>query len=380
MILITITEVILYICFSILFGALLLALVPETKKPPVYIPQRLQILAAALIPVAAFMPVFDVARTLGAGMDLNFILQSVLFSFEIGQAWMLILIISLVMMIVLLGKNLSDNKQLNFWALLLALFMLLAYTKSSHAATISDWGFLWHTLHFLGVSVWIGILLMVSWFAKNKENWSTFLKWFTPLALTCLFVVIVSGYFTMSIDIASYDDPNASVVQEYSDSLIVNYGQALFLKHLFIISLIMFAVFNGILFRKKSEVDSFNPFKWARAESVYALIVFGLTAFMGQSWPPHQLYSLINTEGPSPLFQAIYDGEMITTIQNAGQTGIFHVAMSFGLESYLLFAMSILFLAVMIFAAVKRHSIFAASFASLLMMLAVYFGVILGVQ
>ncbi|WP_088051953.1 copper resistance D family protein [Virgibacillus dakarensis] len=381
MLFVSLSELILYICFSILFGSLILFMVPEDKKPPIYIPKKILYFAAILIPVAAFMPVFQTANILAADRDLGFILKNVVLTFEIGKAWLFVVFVSIILICVLLAKNLITKKHLMMWALVLTLLMLFGYTTSSHAATITDGkGFIFHTLHFLAVTIWIGILFVVSWFSKTKDNWLTFLKWFTPVALICLAITIVAGYFTMEIDINSYDDPNASIFQEYQNSLIVNYGQALVLKHIFIISLVVFAFLNGVLFRRKNNQELFNPFKWARLESVYALIVFGITAFMGQSWPPHQIYSLIKTEGASPLFNALYDGDIIDTIQNADSTGIFNVTMSFEFESYLLFGLGLLFMLLTIFGAVRKRSVYVSTFSSLLMIISLYFGIITGIQ
>jgi putative copper export protein len=379
--LISLTEFILYICFSLLIGSIVLQLVPENKRPLLNIPNKILYLAAGLIPLTAFLPVISTAEILSADNGFWFILKNILFTFDIGKNWLFIALISTILIRVLVSKQFKTNKNLMTLSLLLILLMLLGYTKSSHAATITEWqGFLFHTLHFLAITVWIGILLVVSWFSKNKNNWFTFLKWFTPVAVVCLIITFIAGYFTMGIDINSYDDPSASILQEYKNSLIVNYGQALVIKHILIISLVLFAILNGILFRKRHNQDSFNPLRWARVESVYALIVFGLTAFMGQSWPPHQIYSLIKSYGPSPLFTAIYGGEVVNTIEQAEMSKMFNVTVSFGLPSYLLFVLSILFMIITVFAASKRQSIFASSISSLLMILSVYFGIMIGIQ
>ncbi|KAB8139158.1 hypothetical protein F9U64_01850 [Gracilibacillus oryzae] len=381
MLLVSLSEFILYICFSILIGALILFMVPENKKPPMYIPKKILYLAAGLIPIAAFLPVFQVAKILAGEYSLWLVLKNVLLTFEIGNAWLFISFVSIILICVLLAKNLKTKLHLKAWAIVLTLLMLFGYTSSSHAATITEWqGFVFHTLHFLSITIWIGILLVVSWFSKNKSNWLTFLKWFTPVALICLIITIVAGYFTMEIDINSYVDPNATILQEYQNSLVVNYGQALLLKHIFIISLILFALINGILFRKKYNQDSFNPLKWAKLESVYALIVFGLTAFMGQSWPPHQINMLIKTDGASPHLNALYDGEIINSMQNAKSMEIINVTTSFGFESFLLFGLGFLFMVVATFAAVKKRSVFVSTLSSLLMVLSIYFGIMMGIQ
>ncbi|WP_430787468.1 copper resistance D family protein [Virgibacillus flavescens] len=374
-------EFILYICFSVLIGSLILFIVPEDKKPLILIPKKILVLAVGLIPVAAFFPVFQTASILAANMDLAFVLKNVIFTFEIGKSWLFITIVSVILMIVLLRKNSTEKRHLLVWALVLSLLMLVGYTRSSHAATITEWqGFIFQTLHFLSVVVWIGILFIVSWFAKNKTNWLAFLRWFTPVALTCLTITIVAGYFIMKFDINSYDAPDASIVQDYQNSLLVNYGQSLLVKHIFILSLVLFALTNGFLFRRKYGQESYNPLKWARLESVYALIVFGLTAFMGQSWPPHQIYSLLKTEGASPLFKAVYDGEILNRYQQAESNTVLNVTMTLGVDSFVLFGLAIIFLAVTLFAATIRKSVFVSTFASLLMILAIYLGIMVGIR
>ncbi|WP_229683024.1 copper resistance D family protein [Virgibacillus oceani] len=346
-----------------------------------YVPKKVIYIVTGLIPLAAFLPVFRTAYVLTGDKDIWFILKNVVLTFEIGKAWLFISFVSIILICVLLAKNLKTKVHLKTWAIVLALLMLFGYTKSSHAATITEWqGFVFHTLHFLSITIWIGILFVVSWFSKNKSNWLTFLKWFTPVALTCLIITVVAGYFTMQIDINSYDDPNASILQEYQNSLVINYGQVLVLKHIFIISLVLFALINGILFRKKHNHDSFNPLTWARLESVYALIVFGLTAFMGQSWPPHQISLLIKTEGASPLFSALYDGEIINSMQNATSSEIINVTTSFGFESFLLFGLGLLFMVLTTIAAARKRSVFISTFSSLLMVLSIYFGIMMGIQ
>lgn len=381
MLLVSLTEFILYICFSVLIGSLVLYMVPGDKKTTLYIPKKLLYLTAVSIPIAAFFPIFQTAYVLSADLSLWFTLKTVVLTFEIGKSWLFISFIAVILLFVLRANHFTIKPHLKIWALTLTLMMLLGYTYSAHASTITEWrGFIVHTLHFLSTTIWIGILFVIGWFSKDKQNWSSFLKWFTPVAIICLTMAIVTGYFTMEIDIDSYDDVNASVLQEYQNSLIVNYGQALILKHVFIISLVIFALINGILFRKNHNRNSFNPLKWVKLESVYALIVFGITAFMGQSWPPHQIYSLIKAEGASPLFNLFYNGDIVNTIQNAEQKDIFNVTMLFGLENYLLFALGLLFLLLTIYSAVRKKSVFASTFSSFLMSVSIYLGIILGVQ
>ncbi len=377
----TLSEILLYISFSMLIGALVLLLVPEGYKPQIRIPKKLFYIVTGIIPIAALSPVIRTTAIFSDDRNIWFIFKNVLLTFEVGQSWVFITLISVILIRVIITKNFKGNRILLGLALLLTMLMLLGYTKSSHAATITEWqGFLAHTFHFLAVTVWIGILFVASWFSKTKDNWLRFLKWFTPVAVVCLIIVSVAGYFTMSIDINSYDNPNASTFQEYQNSLIVNYGQALLFKHLFMISLVLFAIINGIIFRKRNNDASFNPLKWARLESIYALIIFGLTAFMGQSWPPHQIYSLIKSYGASPLYTTFTQSNLVNTIQNAEMQDVFNVSFSFGFMSYLLCILGVIFMAMTIIAAVKRSSVAMASSATLLMVLSFYFALIMAIQ
>ncbi|UOQ93976.1 hypothetical protein MUO14_03125 [Halobacillus shinanisalinarum] len=380
-IVLTLSEILLYICFSMLIGALVLLLVPEGYRPQILIPKKLFYVATGIIPIAALFPVIRTTSIFSEDRDMWFIFKNVLLTFEVGQSWVFITLISVILIRVIITKNFKGNPVLLALALLLTMLMLLGYTRSSHAATITEWqGFLAHTFHFLAVTVWIGILFVASWFSKTKDNWLRFLKWFTPVAVVCLIIVSVAGYFTMSIDINSYDNPNASIFQEYQNSLIVNYGQALLFKHLFMISLVLFAIINGIIFRKRNNDASFNPLKWARLESIYALTIFGLTAFMGQSWPPHQIYSLIKSYGASPLYTTFTQSNLVNTIQSAEMQEVFNVSFSFGFMSYLLCILGVLFMAMTIIAAVKRSSVAMASSATLLMVLSFYFALMMAIQ
>lgn len=375
------TEFILYISFSILIGSLILYIIPENKKTTLKIPKKLLYLATILIPITAFFPVYRTANLLAVDLGFWFTLKNVLLTFEIGRSWLFISIVSIVLIFVLRMKKFAIRLHLKIWALAVTLLMLFGYTYSAHAATITEWqGFVVHTLHFLSITIWIGILFIISWFSRDKDNWIPFLKWFTPVAIICLIIASITGYLTMEIDIESYDDVNSSVLQDYQNSLIVNYGQALLIKHILIISLVLFAFINGFLFRKCQARDSFNPLKWAKLESGYALMIFGVTAFMGQSWPPHQIYNLIKAEGGSPLFNVLYDGDIVNIIQNAEHRDIFNVTMSFSPENYLLFVLGFLFLFLTIYSVMRKKSVFFSILFSFLMSISIYAGIILGIQ
>ncbi|WP_344379890.1 hypothetical protein, partial [Streptomyces rhizosphaericus] len=59
---------------------------------------------------------------------------------------------------------------------------------------------------------------------------------------------------------------------------------------------------------------------------------------------------------------------------------IFNVTVSFGMESYLLLGLGLLFMVLTVFAAVKRNSVFLSTFSAFFMVLSMYVGIMLGIQ
>ena len=157
--------------------------------------------------------------------------------------------------------------------------MIVGVSWSSHASSINQFfGGLSHILHFTAVSVWVGILFVVSWFSTNHNNWLKFLNWFTPIAMSCFVGTIISGLILMNL-----------VITDYTNSWLFPYGQALLIKHLLIIPLLMYAIINGILVKRKVKRDpNFNPRFWARIETIIILLIFSVTAVLGQQAPPKE--------------------------------------------------------------------------------------------
>jgi len=376
MLFIIIGQLLAYLSISFLIGAFILTIIPEDKRPHIYVPKKFLYIATAVGVLATFLPVLQAVSLLSSGLGFWSALTTVLFSVSTGQVWLVILCMAISLVVALAFDKEKIDKITASLGLLFTFSMILGLTIASHAATTAGWlGYLFHNLHFFAVSIWIGILLVVSWFSVNKENWGKFLKWFTPLAIISLVIVVISGYFITDINIASYENPNATIFQEYSNGLAVNYGQALLIKHLFFFAVILFAVFNGILFRKKQSDPTFNPLKWTKVESAFALIVFAATAFIGQSSPPHQISNL----STSPMFEAFNDESVVQAMQQADEGG-FQLTFSFGMNSILLFTLGLLFLGLAIFAAVRRQSAWISGISALFMVIAAYFGIMIGIE
>jgi putative copper resistance protein D len=177
--------------------------------------------------------------------------------------------------------------------------MAVCYSRTRHASTLDPvWGFFSQSLHVLAVAVWLGLLLLFAWFAGERVNWKSVLKWFTPLSISCMAIIIAAGIMIMF-----------KVSSEYVSAWVLPYGQALLLKHLLMIPLLMIAFLNGFLYYYKLKKDpSFDPRSWFKAEGVVAVLILAVTAYMSQQAPPHEVsQTLIGTE-PSSLFLYWYQG------------------------------------------------------------------------
>lgn len=299
------TEILLYTCFAFLTGFLVLTLIPKGKRPEIRCSKKVLLVLVSMIPVLAFGPVLNTIFVLSENLDFWMAFQDIFFTFEIGRAWMYTFLFSFLLAVVVAfrfnGME-TQNRFFSGYALFLLLLIALSLGYASHASSIKGMsGFIAHSMHFIGVMVWAGIIGVVAWFS-DFSHWKGFLKWFTPTAILCLVILVIGGLFTMEIDIQSYDNWNAFLGSEYIHSWMTNYGQALLIKHLLLIPLVLFAIINGLLHRNQEDKANFQVKLWVRLESVFLLIVFLITAWMGQRTPPHQVNQYLNIEGPSPLF------------------------------------------------------------------------------
>ncbi|MFE4132957.1 copper resistance D family protein [Peribacillus sp. YIM B13482] len=191
------------------------------------------------------------------------------------------------------------NKRYSVISILFLVFIIFTIGWASHPASLNEWtGFIYHSIHYTAVSVWVGTLLIVSWFSKNQENWLAFLKWFTPTAIFCLGLTILSGFLIMSIILDAKD---------YANSWMLNYGQALLIKHVIVLPILIFTFINGFWIKKHLYNGStFNLKPWTKAESILLFFIFTVTAVLGQQEPPKEIETTMKDSGT--LFQYIYGG------------------------------------------------------------------------
>jgi copper resistance protein D len=275
-----------YLIFSLLVGHVVLQFVPESKKPNIELPKHLLLISTLGIIVFTFVPVLALILYFADSVGYASSAAAVFTSFQIGQAWLFITVFAIFLWLTL---YLERSKYLQaFWIILMIIAIGLGSHVSSQSFVV---GIFSHTTHFLMVTIWVGVLLQASWFSKDKENWSEFLQWFTPLAIVCMVNIFATGFVIMF----TIEEP-----AEYINGWATTYGRMLLFKHISIIPVVIFAIINGILSRRVSSPSDYDPRTWLKSESIILLLVFYFTAVLGTLSPPYEMaYANQNATAPT---------------------------------------------------------------------------------
>lgn len=359
-----ISESLLYLCFSLLMGSFILQFIPERLKPQISIPKRLIQLSVLGIILFSAAPVIRIILFLYEDIGLVLTMHNVLSGFEVGKAWNVTVILALFFYLFVSLFPVLKSKLLAGIALAFTLILLLALGWASHAASLTEWsGFVVHSLHFLAVTIWVGILLIVGWYSKNQENWLSYLKWFTPLAIGCFLTIMGTGLFLMTLVID---------VNEYGDAWMLSYGQALLVKHLTIIPVLLFAFINGFWIRQKlKRQEQINPIPWLKFESVLLFFTFVSTAVLGQQEPPHSIEITLSGSGPSAVFDYFYSGNINPSM---------HVQFGLNPINILYFIVAIIFMGLIFYSFKKEAPAVVSFFSGLFCTLSLYLGFIASIQ
>ena len=197
-----ISEGLLYICFAIMTGALLLKLVPANKRPAIHVPNGL------LLGIAIAIPIFRICLFITlrfclqkiSNMSYGSILKSIILDINTGKAWLWTTLGSIGLALLLGLKSFQNDKHMPKVALFVTFLLIVWLGYAGHASSLYGFrGLVTHTAHFLAFSVWIGILFVVSWFSKDNANWSAFLRWFSPVAIVAVLVTLFAGLILMFI-------------------------------------------------------------------------------------------------------------------------------------------------------------------------------------
>ncbi|MFG3613355.1 copper resistance D family protein [Rummeliibacillus stabekisii] len=335
-----------------------MALIPTNKKPTIIVKKRwlqLSILGIVLLSIA---PLIRIIIFLYDDIGLELTVQNVIGGFVVGQAWTFTLLLSILFYLYVSLFPVFEKKIHIFISILFTLTLVLSLGWASHSASLTaQSGFFAHTFHFLAVTIWVGLLIVVSWYSVNHQNWSAFLQWFTPVAIICFSIVIGTGLFLMTL-VLDFND--------YANAWLVPYGQALLIKHIIIFPIVLFAFINGIWMRRKIKLDTqINPLPWVKAESGLLLLIFAATAVLGQQEPPHSINSIVSSDGLSGLFKALYTG-VITNPINA--------SFDINLMGLLFIILSICFLLLTVLVFVKKVTSVMAFIMSILCIVSLYLG------
>jgi copper resistance protein D len=353
--LIPIAEFAQYLVFSILVGSVVLQFVPETKKPKIELAKSVYLLCCLGIIIFSFVPLLQVILFFKESVGITTATLSVLTDFQIGRAWIAICVLSLLVWIMI-----YFNRDKIMQALCLIL-MIVAVGSASHVASLSFVsGSYTHSIHFLMVTIWVGVLLHVAWFSKNQTNWASFLKWFTPLASFCVLIILISGFILMFF----VDQP-----KEYINSWAIPYGRMLLLKHISIVPVITFAIINGILAKKTTVLSNFDPRPWVKGESLLLMIVFYCTAVMGTLSPPHEVERGLQSQTKPTWIEWILAKNELAGLQ---------IELSPTLPSILLIIMSFIFL-IMVVVSFRKVPPIVASILGVSFIITFYLGLMFSV-
>ncbi|WP_078427021.1 copper resistance D family protein [Alkalihalobacterium alkalinitrilicum] len=304
---IEISQALMYVLFSFLIGLALLSIVSDQYRPLFIVKNSWVYSSICIIPLLSLVPVLSVSYYIHVQYEAPFVstLTQVVLGYKMGQAWMVTMLLAIILVAIYYYVDYART----FFAKMLFFVFLLASTVStswaSHAASLEEAGFLYNGMHFIAATVWMGTIFVISWFAseKNIEKWSSFIRWFSPISIGAMAILIISGLLLMTI-----------IVPEYVNSWVLSYGQLLLLKHLLIIPILVFGVVHGFLLRKRLQKFGISRFRnTLKAESVVGLFIFVITAIMTERVPPHEVARTLQMTEPSYLFQWI-TGEHIGSI------------------------------------------------------------------
>jgi len=344
-------------------GSCIMQNVPQRFKPTIVVPKALLLSAIIAIPILSYVPLHTTAMEFKQSFKLGYadMMKSILLDLQIGEAWLWTTLGAAGLAIIVGVPVFARDRHMPKVALMLTLLLTFWLGYGSHVASLDAInGLIIHTGHFTAVAVWLGILFIVSWFAKDDSNWAAFLRWFSPVAIGCVIVALIAG-----ITLMSYTMP------QVTNSLMLNYGQLILLKHASILPLLWLAFSNGFVYprlARKGAVPS--QLKLLRVESIIALFVLGFTAVMGQTSPPHNVLETLRTETPSSLFTTIYQGSFSPDLQLIWQ---------WNMSSLLLLAASLLIVYAISIAFKQRNTVWIV-LLSIIFIVLVYLAVMFGIM
>ncbi|WP_299089366.1 CopD family protein [uncultured Metabacillus sp.] len=355
--LIPITEYITYMLFSYLTGHVILQFIPVDKKPAIQVSKSSLLLSVLGIIIFTFFPVLQVISYFSTEGFLSLRAYAILTEFQVGISWLYGSFFAVFLWMVMYVEG---SKYLQAFFLFL---MMISLGYASHSASLDLVpGLFSHSIHFLTITIWVGVLIHIGWLAKSIEDWHGFLRWFTPLSIVLFLITTVTGILLMFFVFHPRD---------YANAWVLPYGQMLLLKHLSIIPVLMFALVNGILSRKAKVDSTFDAKKWIQAETVILMIIFFITGVLGTLTPPHQVNATVIQEGAA-FWVEYFIGHKIAAP--------FIVQLNTGFEGIVLLCIAILFLALIVISFYKKVSAWIPLSFGILFIISAYLGLMMSVS
>lgn len=366
-----VSQLLLYLCLSLLMGAMLGNSVFAGHMPKFRVPKWLMITAAAGIIVFGFSSSLAIILNMAGSHSFAGALWQVLFSFNTGRAWLFMYLISIIL-IAFFAFDIMEGRAMARAGTVLVVLLAVAQSFASHAFEQAGfWGITVHAVHLLAVMVWSGLLIILGWFTVEKVKWTDVLSWFTPLALISIIVLAVSGVFTGDIVTADPGGVQINIFQRFANAWLTDYGQSLLFKQLLLAAILGFGIINGILYRKRlRDEPELQIQPWIKAESSLVLIVLAVTAFMSEQAIPNQIDTIIERSGASGLFAAVY---------GQGLPAELTVALTFDAVGTVLIILAAVFFGFMLYAAKIRMHAVVSLFMALCFVLSAYTGLMLSV-
>ncbi|WP_411843817.1 copper resistance D family protein [Salinicoccus sp. HZC-1] len=366
-----VSQLLLYLCLSLLMGVVLGNSFFAGRMPKFHVPKWLLVTAAAGVIVFGFSSSLAIILNMAADLSFAGALWQVLFGFNTGRAWLFMYLIS-VILIAFFAFDMMEGRAMMRAGVVLVALLAVAQSFGSHAfEQAAFWGVTVHAVHLLAVMTWSGLLIILGWFTVEKVKWTYVLSWFTRLALISIIVLAVSGVFTGDVVTANPQGAPINIFQRFANAWLTDYGQSLLFKQLLLVGILGFGIINGILYRKRLRDDpglQIQP--WIKAESFLVLIILAVTAFMSEQAIPNQIDTIIERNGASGLFEAVY-GQGLP----AGLT----VALTFDAMGVVMLVLAAVFFGFMLYAAKMRMHAAVSLLMALCFTASAYTGLMLSV-
>ncbi len=344
------SQFLLYVSLALLMGTFILYCIPETIRPKIDISAKWLIVSAVILPIVTFVPNIQLLTILTPQFGFIESLGMLLMKFKVGHSWLAVIGFTIILLIMIRQFMKKPSKLIAVMSIFILIAFMAAIGYISHAGSMTGIvGSVLDFVHLLAVSVWLGILILMSFFSKDAQNWDAFLKWFSPVALVAFTSVALTGVLMTD-----------TIVPGYVTSWSSNYGQFLFIKHVLLVPLTVIILANSLLIKLKMDKPLFEPRTWVRIETVLLVLILFITALYSEQQPPS-----FYVQDISPFFEMFYRSSI-----EAGMRGYLQMT-GIGLGFFLLTA---LFIGLVIVSYIKQLPVVVSAAMTFALALCFYMG------